>query len=114
MFADGCWNITFGSYQLEEITQGAENILQLAPDDDYTGICISKNQSGCTLEIYELCTWLAKFNGKMSKKLHRKLKNITKNIKEDLNRQRNISWSGIETHNTVKMSTLSKLIYRFN
>ena len=37
-----------------------------------------------------------------------------KEIKEDTNRWRNIPWSLIGRINIVKMSILSKAIYRFN
>ena len=41
-------------------------------------------------------------------------KTLMKEIKEDTNRWRNIPWSLIGRINIVKMSILSKAIYRFN
>lgn len=41
-------------------------------------------------------------------------KMLIKEIKEDLNRWRNIIYSWVRRLNLVKMSILSRLIYRFN
>ena len=41
-------------------------------------------------------------------------KTLMKEIKDDTNRWRNIPWSWIRRINIVKMSMVSKAIYRFN